>query len=193
VRDRFVPAPRPDHSVAVLLRVNSPAVARQRLLFIGRFLLLLGVFYVAVSNRFSDRVLVQPFTAGIAAVAGVLLRLFGYAVQRHGTLLTSSNFAVEIKTGCNGVEAMLVLVAAIVAYPAPWRRKAIGAAVGIAVIQLLNLARVLMLFIVGRDYPARFELFHVVIGQSVIFLASIAIFLVWSATLAASSVRESHG
>lgn len=166
---------------------------RQRLLFIARFLVLLGVFYVAISNTFADRIAVQPFTAGIATVAAALLRLFGDPVHRQGTLLSSPTFAVEIKTGCNGVEAMLVLVAAIVAYPAPWRRKAIGAAAGIAVIQLLNLARVLMLFIIGRDYPARFELFHVVIGQSVIFLASIGIFLLWSSTLAASSPRESHG
>jgi exosortase H (IPTLxxWG-CTERM-specific) len=168
-------------------------VTRLRLLFIVRFLLLLGVFYVAISNTFSDRTIVQPFTAGIATTAAAILRLFGDSVHRQGTLLTSPTFAVEIKTGCNGVEAMLVLVAAIVAYPAPWRRKAIGAAAGIAIIQLLNLARVVMLFIVGRDYPARFELFHVVIGQSVIFLASIGIFLLWSSKLAASSVRESHG
>jgi exosortase H (IPTLxxWG-CTERM-specific) len=177
----------------LLLRLHSPALARQRLLFIVRFLVLLGVFYVAISNTFADRTLVQPFTAGIANVAAALLRSLGDSVHRQGTLLTSPTFAVEIKTGCNGVEAMLVLVAAIVAYPAPWRRKAIGAAAGIAFIQLLNLARVLMLFIVGRDYPARFELFHVVIGQSVIFLAAIGIFLLWSSTLAASSPRESHG
>jgi exosortase H (IPTLxxWG-CTERM-specific) len=173
--------------------IKLPGVNRQRLLFIGRFLLLLGVFYVAISNTFSDRTVVQPFTAGIAAVAAALLRPLGYPVHRQRTLLSSPSFAVEIKTGCNGVEAMLVLLAAIVAYPAPWRRKVAGGVAGIVVIQLLNLARVVMLFIVGRDFPSRFELFHVVIGQSVIFLASIGLFLLWSSTLAAPSARESHG
>ena len=34
---------------------------------------------------------------------------------------TANGFAVSIEAGCNGVEATIVLIAAIFAFPAPWR------------------------------------------------------------------------
>ena len=43
----------------------------------------------------------------------------------------ANGFAVSIEAGCNGVEATIVLVAAILAFPAPWKRKLVGLAIGI--------------------------------------------------------------
>lgn len=37
-----------------------------------------------------------------------------------------NGFAVSIEAGCNGVEAMIVLAAAIFAFPVPWKRKIAG-------------------------------------------------------------------
>jgi exosortase/archaeosortase family protein len=55
-----------------------------------------------------------------------------------------------VSAGCNGIEAMLVLVAGMLAYPATWRQRAAGIAIGAMAIRALNLARVVSLFYLGQ-------------------------------------------
>ena len=49
-----------------------------------------------------------------------MLRALGEPVVADATRLRSSAFTVDVKNGCNGVEAMLILVAAVRAFPASW-------------------------------------------------------------------------
>jgi len=49
----------------------------------------------------------------------------------------TNGFAVTILAGCNGVEAMIVLLAAMLAYPAPWKRRLIGLLVGALIVWLV--------------------------------------------------------
>ena len=88
--------------------------------------------------------------------------------------------SISIQNGCNGIEAIVFLVAAILAFPATWRQRAVGLAAAIGVIQLLNLARVVTLFLINRYKPDLFELFHLAIWQTVIGGAAIALFYVWT-------------
>jgi exosortase H (IPTLxxWG-CTERM-specific) len=166
-------------------------VTRKRLAFLAKFFVLLAAFYVVISQRWVDAHVIDPFTRGVGSAAASVLRLAGDPVERRGTLLASRSFAVEIKNGCNGIEAMLVLVAAILAFPAGAASRAAAIAAGIAIIQLLNLLRVVVLFVVGRDYPSLFETFHVIVGQSVIFLVSIGLFALWSSRFADLTPRQS--
>jgi myo-inositol 2-dehydrogenase/D-chiro-inositol 1-dehydrogenase len=48
---------------------------------------------------------------------------------------TSNGFAVSIEAGCNGVEATIVLLAAILAFPAPWKNKLFGLIIGTIAVQ----------------------------------------------------------
>ncbi len=61
-----------------------------------------------------------------------------------------NGFAVSIESGCNGVEATIVLVAAILAFPAPWKRRLMGLVVGVVAVQGLNIIRVISLFYLGQ-------------------------------------------
>lgn len=45
-----------------------------------------------------------------------------------------------IEAGCNGVEAAIILIAGMVAFPASWRLKLIGIAIGILAVQGVNLS-----------------------------------------------------
>ena len=155
---------------------------RRSLLFLVRFVVLLVVLYVVVAwNPINDAVVV-PLTAAIARVSGTLLNALGERVTVAGTEIHSGAFAVQIENGCNGLEAALLFAAAVLAFPAPWRRKVIGLVVGFAAIQALNLVRVISLFWIGAHRPALFSSSHTVLWQSAVVLASVLMFLAWAAS-----------
>ena len=150
----------------------------------GRFLLLFFVLLVAFEVPLLiasvDRTLVQPFTAGIARVSGLILNAFGHAGTVTGTLLSAPCFTVNINNGCNGLEATLFLLAAVLAFPAPWRARGIAAVTGVLLIQSVNLVRVLSLFLIGCYRREWFETFHLAIWQTIVFAVAILFFANWS-------------
>lgn len=157
---------------------------RSRFGFVLRFFAIAALSYLLIALKPVDREIVTPFTAGLTTLSAAALSVLGDPVSARGTVLRSDRFAVDIKNGCNGVEAMLLLLAAVAAFPAPWKNRLVGIAAGIMFIQLVNLVRIGTLFVLGRDYPHLFETFHVVVWQAVVFLLTIGIFLVWSSNVA---------
>lgn len=153
---------------------------RSRGRFLILFFILLVLFEVPLLLEPVDRVLVQPFTAGIAAVSGAVLNLFGQTVRVSGTLVSGTCFTVNINNGCNGLEATLFLVAAVLAFPASWRDRAIGGATGIALIQGVNLVRVLSLYLIGCYRRDWFDTFHLAIWQTIVFAVAILFFANWT-------------
>ena len=153
---------------------------RPQVLFLVKFFVILVAAYLLIAwNPVNDRVIV-PFTAAIARTSGVLLNLFGEGVTVTGTVISSPRFAVNINNGCNGVEAMLILLASIVAFPATLRARAAGLALGAIAVQLLNLIRILTLFLIGAHYPKLFDTFHTAVWQIVVILTAVIFFLIWS-------------
>ena len=136
--------------------------------FLLRFIIILAVLYVPLTIRQVDTAVVAPFSRLIAVVSGSLLNLIGQGVVVSGVVLDAAGHAVSIQNGCNGIEAIVFLVAAILAFPATWRQRAIGLIAGIALIQILNLLRVITLFLINRYQPQMFELFHLAVWQTVI-------------------------
>ena len=153
---------------------------RKQVGFLARFAALLLGFYLLVALRPVDRQLVVPFTGGIAAVSGQVLGAVGEEITRTGTILRGDGFAVDLRNGCNGLEAMVFVVAAVLAYPAPWKRRGLGILIGAALIQGVNLIRVTSLYLLGKYRPDLFEVFHVTVWQSVIFGIAILYFLGWT-------------
>jgi len=125
--------------------------------------------------------LVVPWTELVAkASAGVVTAFDGNALSQGKILYNPvTGFAVAIEAGCNGVEAMLVLLAGILAYPSPWRSKAIGVAIGIVAIQALNLVRIVSLFYLGQWNAQWFEWAHLYVWQALIMLDALIVWLLW--------------
>lgn len=162
-----------------------------------RFLLLFFVFLVVgwatiAAPPVNDHVIV-PYTAWLTSGSGVILNAIGEDVQVDGTMISSSDFAVNVANGCNGVEAMLLILAAIGAFPAGPASKISGILAGGLLIQLLNFVRIVTLFLLGRYHESAFELFHTAIWQIAIVLAGVAIFLVWSYRFATPARAEANG
>jgi exosortase H (IPTLxxWG-CTERM-specific) len=150
-----------------------------------RFALLFAVILIGLFTLellpFGQQWVVIPFTGLIANVSAWLIQLFDQGVHAYGIILQdkASGFAVSIEAGCNGIEASIVLIAAMLAFPASWRMKLIGIAVGILAIQLMNLLRIISLFYLGQWNQTAFEWAHLYIWQSLIILDVLVVFLLW--------------
>lgn len=125
--------------------------------------------------------LVRPWTDAVASAASAIIRAFdGDAIAQGKTLFSrQSGFAITIEAGCNGVEAMLVLAAGVLAFPASWRLKAVGLVVGVAAIQALNLVRIVSLFYLGQWDLVWFEWAHLYLWQVLIMLDAVIVWLLW--------------
>lgn len=152
---------------------------------------MLGLYAVVALNQVNDRVII-PFTEVVARGAAALLRVFESGVQVTGTVMRSPSFALDVRNGCNGVEAAILLVAAIFAFPATLRSRLIGLVAAGITIEVLNLVRLSSLFWLGEHYRPIFDFFHVAVWQSLVILAAISIFVLWSWKFAEKPLAESR-
>ena len=150
--------------------------------------ILLGLFAFELTPP--GQQLVQPWTDLVARASTVVIRAFDGEAQSVGKMVysTRTGFAMTIEAGCNGVEAMLVLLAGILAYPAPWRSKAIGLAIGAVAIQVLNLVRIVSLFYLGQWDMKWFEWAHLYVWQGLIMLDALLVWMLWIRALPAVPV-----
>jgi exosortase H (IPTLxxWG-CTERM-specific) len=156
---------------------RRPGMARFSLLFVA----MLAVLFAAELTAPIQRILVVPWTEALARGTAALVRTFDPGVTSFGRVLTSSRngFAISIESGCNGVEAALILVCAMLAFPAPWRLRGIGIAAGLAAVQVLNVVRLVSLFYLGQWDRAAFEWAHLYLWQGLIMLDVLLVWLVW--------------
>ena len=96
---------------------------------------------------------------------------------------TTNGFAVSIEAGCNGIEATIVLIAAMLAFPSPWKHKLAGLVAGIVAVQGLNIIRVISLFYLGQWNRDVFEWAHLYVWQALIMLDVLIVWLIWVRTL----------
>jgi exosortase H (IPTLxxWG-CTERM-specific) len=163
---------------------NEPAAGwrayRQEIRFLVLFVAILAASFTLIAwNPVNDHV-IEPFTAGIAKTSGKALELLGQGTRMQGTIIRGPRFAVNIRNGCNGVEAMLIYFAAVLAFPAPWKARLLGVALGFAAIQLVNLVRVVALYLTGVYFPKLFDSSHTVIWQTVVILSGVLFWILWA-------------
>ena len=154
--------------------------------FVVIFLVVLvGLFTLEMQTSVQQH-MVLPFTAMLAKLSAALILPFDASVQAYGKVLqfTDTGFAVSIEAGCNGVEATIVLVAAVLAFPAPWRARLAAIALGFLAIQVLNILRIISLFYLGNWNLEFFSWFHLYLWPALIMLDVLIVFVLYLRYLA---------
>jgi len=149
------------------------------------FAVVLAALFAAELTPPVQSAFVVPWTAGLVRLSAGLIGLFDPHVATLGKILlsTTNGFAISIEAGCNGVEAALILVAAMLAFPAPWRHRVLGILAGLMAVQALNVVRVVSLFYLGQWNVAAFEWAHYYLWQALIMLDVLVVWLLWIRTL----------
>ena len=149
--------------------------------FLITFVALLGVLFGAQLTPWGQDYFVVPWTTGLAHFCAQAVALFDDSAVATGKILrsTTNGFSVSIEAGCNGVEATLVLLAAILAFPSSLKQKAWGLGLGILAVQGLNVVRIISLFYIGQWNMTAFEWAHLYIWQALIIVDVLIVFIVW--------------
>ena len=159
-------------------------------------LVLVGLFTIEMLNPVQAHVII-PFTEVLARISAGIITPFDDSVIAHGKILQfgENGFAVSIEAGCNGIEATIVLIAAVIAFPAGWRERLIAIGVGFVAIQAMNIVRIISLFYLGDWNFDLFSWVHLYLWPTLIMLDVLIVFVVYLRYLSgrAPSAEPAHG
>jgi exosortase H (IPTLxxWG-CTERM-specific) len=151
-------------------------IIRFCVIFLG-LLILLTTTFPFLSNKFNSQI--TWLMVATTDITGFLLKASGLSVQTQGDILSLPNFSVEIIGECTGLYEMLIFLAAIIAYPSSWRKKLIGAGLGIPLLYLINIIRMIFISLVGNWSPRTFEFMHLYFWQVAMILIILSVWVLW--------------
>jgi exosortase H (IPTLxxWG-CTERM-specific) len=152
-------------------------MARFLFLFCG---VLAALFAIEMLKPVQEAV-IQPFTGLLATLSTAVILPFDDTVIAQGRVLRdpTTGFSVSNEAGCNGVEAAIVLIAGIVAFPASVKNKVVAILAGFLFVQALNIVRIISLFYLGQWNYTVFEWFHLYLWPVLIMLDVLIVFAVY--------------
>jgi exosortase family protein XrtM len=92
--------------------------------------------------------------------------------------LVTPRARLNILAGCDGRDALLLILAAVLATPARFSWKLTGLVLGLVVVCTLNYARITALYFALRDSPALFDLFHAFLFPALV-VAGLCMYFFW--------------
>lgn len=148
--------------------------------FVGLFIAYVLIAGFLIRLDWIDRNLIEPYTVFISRLSGAVLNAVGVSVETSGTVIRQHAFAVDIRRGCDGIVATIVLVSACLAYPLPWKMRVLGSLLGYTLIFVLNLIRVVGLFYAGLTGSSQtFEFLHVYVSQFGVIALAMVFWIYW--------------
>ena len=153
--------------------------------------LLLSLFTLELWRPVQHFVII-PWTQFLAQLSGFIASLFDANVVSRGKFLLdrSTGGGVSIEAGCNGIEACLILIAAMLAYPSHWKPKLAGILIGILAVQTVNVVRVVSLFYLAVWDAEIFRFAHLDLWQALIMIDVLIVWLLWIRHLSRYSARK---
>lgn len=147
--------------------------------FAVTFVVLLALFY-AVYIVGSQTEGYRSYLALIAKVAGTVLQGLGVEATISGRLIEAKAFRFEIVPGCDGMEALALFGSAVLASPVALRPRLVFLVAGVVVLMVVNLLRIVTLFLVGLRFPASLEQMHWDLWPGILILLVLSCWLIWA-------------
>lgn len=175
--------PQPQSYTEFLQRIEPIRPSVTLLRFAGIFFaafLLLQWGYQKLADTVVYRFYIEQLTVHPSAVV-IQIVAPQDKVTAEGQRLSWPGGRLNIRNGCDGAEAIELLLAAFIAISGSWRMKWSGMAIGLSLIYLLNQARLVALYFAIRHDKALFDLIHGLLGPLVIIALSTLFFAWWIA------------
>lgn len=157
---------------------------------IGTFLFLIFFFFFLLSwEPVVSRADVGGALAELSAwlsygVLKPISLIAGFPLHKIDTIMGSGKFEVDVAAACSGAVPMSIYFSAVLAFPAEWRAKLRGTVLGFVVILIVNVIRVVALFLIGLYYHDIFHETHVYVAQALVVCVAVALWLYWATRLA---------
>lgn len=159
------------------LPVVSALGARFALTYLGLALVLFSVYGFPFELFGARRDWLAPYLAAYARMAGAALSLFEKGVVVSGSRI-DGRFSLQIVRNCDAIEVNILFACAVLAFPAPLKRRLVALTAGLCCLVLANVLRICALYFVGVHFPAWFRVMHeealplgLIVGTALLFLA----------------------
>lgn len=152
---------------------------RPVLFFVLGFTILMVLFFVFINSGYFTSHINPVILSANAWISSKILNLFGLHTRVSGETIYSLAYTITVARGCDAVEGIALFSAALLTFPAKWRSKLIGLMAGTVFLLLLNLVRIISLFITGLYFPKAFPLMHEDIWQGLFIFCVIGTMIFW--------------
>lgn len=139
----------------------------------------------------------EPLSKNIASVSAGILSFLGENVFYYGRVVgIVGTPGGEIVDGCNGIAAIGLFLGFIFAYPGAWRPRLSFSIFGIAVIYLVNVARIVFLSYIQLYWPTGFDFMHDYSTTTIFYIIIFILWMIWAnygEPLPSKKVKQSSG
>jgi exosortase/archaeosortase family protein len=160
--------------------------------YVGAFMGLLLIFYVVYSSNFFDQYFLQPIVSFQTKISSILLNLVGQTNTADGITLTGLNRSLNVSKGCDGMEVSALYLIGILLMPFSWRSKGVGLFWGFTVLFLLNILRIMGLFVTKMYMPSAFDFLHLHGGFALFTVVAIFMWMIWANWAIKKEKNSSH-
>lgn len=148
-----------------------------------RFALVFGLLAIASEVGYFalalDSSSFEAYLSVLASISGRILNFFGSAVNVDETRITGDEFAVAVAQGCDAIQVCSLLASAVLAFPVSWAAKLRGLVGGIALLQALNIVRIVTLYWIGAYFSDFFQTAHEVAWPGLLIVVTITTWIFW--------------
>lgn len=148
--------------------------------FIFRYFVYSSTLLLFVEVFFPENIM-RPFCLFLAQATYWVLSCFTNEVAVAGNILrwSGSSVALKVVSECSALGYSATLIAAILAYPAPWALRLKSVVAGFILLETINILRLVSLMYIGRWWPDQFMWIHLNLWPLFISLDLVLLFLIW--------------
>lgn len=162
-----------------------------------RFLLIFGLclvlYYVLTLTPPVRQGFFPAYLRLNAIVSGAILNAFGEEVRVDDqTMISVEGPSIKIERGCDAVEPSALFVSAVLASPVSLLSRLAAAGVGTVLLMLLNLVRIITLYLVRVYYASAFETMHLDVWQALFILFALFLWAMWASRAARKRAVRSN-
>lgn len=158
---------------------SKPLLSIRR--FAITYLILMGLFFLVIGLKpVQDIVdLNGLYTKGVIILTSKVLGSMNIPCTYQGSIINLPSLSLDVRFGCNGLEAVMIYSVAIMAFPSTRMKKVIGIGAGFVAIQAINILRIAGLAYSGIHFKSLFEYIHIYVAQGMMIAVSLGMFFLY--------------
>lgn len=162
---------------------SSRDIRRARLRFAAVFVAVAGTLLTIYSFPYAEHGLREVgfawYLGAYARAAGSVIHLVDPTVRVSGSDLVGRT-SLTIAKNCDAMDVNLLLIAAMIAFPAPWKRRFVGIVASVGLLSIVNVLRIVTLYQINIHAPRAFEFIHAEVFPLAMVVLAVGAFGVWS-------------
>ena len=154
---------------------QSPAIK-----FLVSFVACIILFYLLFYSAPYEQRIGDPFIKFQGWISAGILDLFGLNASSNGATLSGNGYSVNIQKNCDGSEVTALFLCSILVFPIGFKYKLPGLLIGGFTLIFLNILRIVLLFMSGKNFPEWFDFLHEQGGPVIFIAVSILLWIAWA-------------